>query len=325
MRQPQGPADIRSRQSNAFLSTSLLSGDGVVLAVQVATLLAMAATVATKVWQDHAWFGFLLVGLALAAWSPELRLRRERIWWFAFVAGIFAYTLLRSLADETVVPTRTSYPIRFDHALFFGTDPIQWLQDRYFDVSDVSFLDVFSVGMHWSFFIAPYAMAVVVFWRRRGVFPRYVGVVVGTMYLGLLLFFLLPTSPPWLAAQHGQLDGVYRVMDFVGGSVDKDTYQSFYASLGEPNSVAAMPSIHEGVTFAMFLWAREHSRRWSWVLLVYSVLMGLSLMYLGEHYLLDLIGGIACALIAWWATQRYVGSRAGRGAPQRPERSPLAG
>ena len=306
MRQPEGRAGIRASQPDSIAPAWLFGADRMVLTVQVATLLAMAATVATKVWQDHAWFGFVLVGLALAAWSPELRLRRERIWWFAFVAGIFAYTLLRSLADETVIPTRTAYPIRFDRALFLGTDPIQWLQDRYFDVSDVSFLDVFSVGMHWSFFVAPYAMAVAVFWRKRALFPRYVGVVVGTMYLGLLLFFLLPTSPPWLASQHGQLDGVYRVMDFVGGSVDKDTYQSFYASLGEPNSVAAMPSIHEGVTFAMFLWAREYSRRWSWVLLAYSVLMGLSLMYLGEHYLLDLMGGIVCALVAWWATRRYL-------------------
>ena len=306
MRQSQGPAGIRSQQSTTSLSALSPSSDRIVLALQIATLLAMAGTVATKVWQDHTWFGFVLVGLAVAAWAPELRLRRERTWWFAFVAGIFAYTLLRSVADETEIPTRTSYPIRFDRMVFFGTDPIQWLQDRFFQVSDVSALDLFSVGMHWSFFVAPYAMAVAVFWRRRELFPRYVCVVVGTMYLGLLLFFLVPTSPPWLAAQHGQLDGVYRVMDFVGGSVDKDTYQSFYASLAEPNSVAAMPSIHEGVTFAMFLWAREYSKRLSWVLLAYCVLMGLSLMYLGEHYLLDLMGGIACALVAWWATRRWV-------------------
>lgn len=311
MRQPEGPAEITAHQTSVLPASAVLSPDRVVLTVQVATLLAMAATVATKVWQDHAWFGFILVGLTVAVWSPELRLRRERIWWFAFVAGIFAYTLLRSLADETAIPTRTAYPIRFDHALFFGTDPIQWLQNRYFDVSDISFLDVFSVGMHWSFFVAPYLMAVVIFFRSRRRFPRYVGVVVGTMYLGLLLFFLVPTSPPWLAAQHGQLDGVYRVMDFVGGSVDRDTYRSFYASLAEPNSVAAMPSIHEGVTFAMFLWAREYSRRWSWVLLAYAVLMGLSLMYLGEHYLLDLVGGVLCAVVAWWATRRFISAPSG--------------
>ena len=50
----------------------------------------MAATVATRLWQDHYWFGFLLVGATLAAWAPEVRLRRERVWWFAYVVGILS-------------------------------------------------------------------------------------------------------------------------------------------------------------------------------------------------------------------------------------------
>ena len=306
MRRPEPQANFRAASAAPALPGTLISPERLLLTVQVLTLLAMTATVATKVWQDHAWFGFVLVGLAVAAWSPEIRLRRDRTWWFAFVAGIFAYTLLRSFADETAIPTRTTYPIRFDHALFLGTDPIQWLQDRFFQVSDIGALDFFTVGMHWSFFVAPYAMAIAIFLRKRQAFPRYVGVVVGTMYLGLLLFFLLPTAPPWLAAQEGQLNGVYRVMDFVGGTVNKDTYRSFYASLAEPNSVAAMPSIHEGVTFAMYLWAREYSKRLAPFLLVYALVMGLSLMYLGEHYLLDLVGGVVCALVAWWVTRRFV-------------------
>lgn len=300
----QGNAD---RSATATLaSAGSNSSERLLLAVQTATLLAMAATVATKVWQDHTWFGFLLVGMAALAWAPEVRLRRERRWWFAFVAGIFAYTLLRSLADETAIPTRTTYPIQFDRALFFGTDPVQWLQRQFFAVSEVRFLDIASVALHWSFFIAPYAMAVLVFLFRRERFPQYVALTVGTMYLGLLLFFLLPTAPPWLAAQQGDLDGVYRVMDFVGGTVSADTYQSFYASLGEPNSVAAMPSIHEGVTFAMFLWALSYAKRLAPWLLIYAILMGGSLMYLGEHYLLDLVGGVACALAAWWLARRFL-------------------
>lgn len=306
MRSPDRPANVDGSAVTVLASGRVISSERLLLGIQTATLLAMAATVATKIWQDHTWFGFLLVGMATLAWAPEVRLRRERSWWFAFVAGIFAYTLLRSLADETAIPTRTNYPIQFDRALFLGTDPVQWLQRQFFAASEVRFLDLFSVALHWSFFIAPYAMAVLVFAFRRDRFPQYVALTVGTMYLGLMLFFLLPTAPPWLAAQQGDLDGVYRVMDFVGGTVSADTYQSFYASLGEPNSVAAMPSIHEGVTFAMFLWSLSYAKRFAPWLLVYAVLMGGALMYLGEHYLLDLVGGVACALAAWALARRFV-------------------
>lgn len=305
MRAPDPNLPVPAGRAAIALPSPRDHGGLLLLAVQAFTLVAMTATVATKVWQDHMWFGFLLVGMTAAAWAPELKLRRERTWWFAYIAGIFVYTLLRALADETLIPVRTSYPISFDRALFLGNDPIEFLQHRFFDVRRTRFLEVAAVGMHWSFFLAPHLMAVAVYRWRRMHFRPYVFVIVGTMYLGLLLFFLVPTSPPWMAAQHGHLDSVYRVMDFVGGRVSQDTYDSFYQSLGEPNSVAAMPSIHEGVTFAMYLWARDYAKRLAPWLLLYAVVMGLSLMYLAEHYLLDLLAGVAVATLCWMLAKRF--------------------
>lgn len=300
------PAAERIAASHRVAAPTAAPGDRVLLVIQVAALLAMAGTVATRVWQDHIWVGFILVGVTLAVWAPEVRWRRQRVWWFAYVAGIFVYTLLRAYADETGIPIRTGYAISIDQSIFLGTDPIPWLQDRFFDPLSLGWQDYFSVAVHWSFFIAPHLAAVVIFLVRRDLFPKYVVMVAGTMYLALLLFFLLPTSPPWLAAQSGALPGVYRVMDFVGGSVDPDTYESFYASLGEPNSVAAMPSLHQGVTFAMFLWAWDHARRLAPWLLAYTVIMGLALMYLGEHYLADLVAGMACAALLWLVARRWL-------------------
>jgi membrane-associated phospholipid phosphatase len=276
------------------------------LGIQTATLLLLAATVATRVWQDHTWFGLIALGVAAAVWLPELRRRRARRWWFAYVGGIFAYTLLRAYADQTTIPVRTMYVIQVDQSIFLGNDPVVWLQERLFSPNRVTALDFFAVQVHWSFFIAPHLAAVIIFVWRRELFPRYASVVVGTMYLGLALFFLLPTTPPWLAAQTGNLPQVFRVMDFVGGRVDGSTYRTFYESLGEPNSVAAMPSIHMGVTFAMYLWARTHYPRVAPWLLAYSLVMGAALIYLAEHYLFDLLVGMLCAAVVWMATRRWV-------------------
>ena len=92
----------------------------------------MTATVATRLWQDHIWIGFVLILATVAAWAPEVARSRARRWWFAYVAGIFVYTLLRSYADETLIPTQTDYVIRADQLVFFGTDPVVWLQERLF-------------------------------------------------------------------------------------------------------------------------------------------------------------------------------------------------
>lgn len=300
------PVSERTAVRDSGVTVSATLAGRLLLGLQVVALLLMAGTVATKVWQDHIWAGFALVGITLVVWAPEVRFRRERVWWFAYVAGIFVYTLLRAYADETGIPVRTQYVISIDQAVFLGTDPIVWLQQRFFDPVSLGLHDYLSVVVHWSFFIAPHLGAVLVFLYRRTLFPKYVVMIAGTMYLALVLFFLLPTAPPWLAGQTGALPGAYRVMDFVGGSVDPDTYQSFYASLGEPNSVAAMPSLHQGVTFAMYLWARDHAPRLAPWLLVYSLVMGAALMYLGEHYLADLAVGMGCAAVLWLAARRWL-------------------
>ncbi len=276
------------------------------LALQTTLLLAMTATVVTKIWQDHLWVGIALVGATTLVWLPELGRARARRWWFAYVGGIFAYTLLRSYADETSIPVQTMYVIRLDRLLFFGNDPVVWLQDNLFSPNRVSLLDILAVEVHWSFFVMPHLAAILIFIWRRDLFPRYAVLVVSTMYVGLLLFFLVPTTPPWLAARAGALPEAFRIMDFVGGRVDSDTYRTFYASLGEPNSVAAMPSIHMAVTFAIYLWARDHQPKFAPWLLAYSLVMGLSLMYLAEHYALDLLAGVGCAVVCHVVTKRLV-------------------
>lgn len=295
----------------------------VLLAAQAAILLLITAIVVTKYWSDHVWLGWLLLAVAALLWWPELRVARDRRWWFVYVAGIFAYTILRSYADETAIPVRTDYAIRFDHWLP-GPSPIPGVQERFFERTSIGWLDYAMVGVHWSFFLAPHLGAVLVFLFRRDLFARYVVLMAGIMYLGLALFFLLPTTPPWLAAQEGALPGAFRVMDFVGGKVSGDSYQSFYASLGEPNSVAAVPSIHMAVTFSLYLWARDHAPRWALPLLAYSAVMGFALVYLAEHYVFDELVGIGCAMVvyalarrvplAWGSGREPV--EAGRGSPQ---------
>ncbi|MEX2081559.1 MAG: phosphatase PAP2 family protein [Dehalococcoidia bacterium] len=278
----------------------------VLFVTQVAALGALIAAIGTRTWQDREWVGYLLLAGATLAWLPELPRKRMHRVWFFYVAGIFLYTLLRARADETVIPVRSTYVIDLDSLLFLGKDPVVALQREFFHPRDIDWFDWLAVGTHWSFFVAPHALALGIFLSRRELFPRYAALVVFLMYASLLLFFVLPTSPPWLAATQGDLPYVFRVMDWTANSVNEDTYEAFYASLGEPNSVAAMPSLHVGLTFAMFLWAFSHARRLAWVLLAYSLAMAFALVYLAEHYVVDLLAGAGLAVLCWFLVCRLV-------------------
>ncbi len=221
-----------------------------------------------------------------------------------YMFGLFVYTVLRSFADNTFIPVRSDYVIRIDRALFFGTHPTQWLQATFFDPTRLRPLDWVTVQVHWSYFALPHLAALAVYIRKRELFPRFVALVLGTFYLGLALYFLLPTAPPWLAADHGLLPGVTRVMDFVGGQVDTESYRRLYDAIGVPNPVAAMPSLHMGVTFAVFLFARGVNRWLGRAMLLYALLMGFSLVYMGEHYVTDVLAGAATATVVYLIVRR---------------------
>jgi membrane-associated phospholipid phosphatase len=248
------------------------------------------------------------VGLVLVLlWLPAARRVRYLHLGLIYMFGLFVYTVLRSFADQTFVPVRTDYVINLDRALFFGNEPTWWLQSRLFDPTRLRLLDWLTVQVHWSYFAVPHLAAALVWVGRRELFPRFVALVLGTFYAGLVLYFLLPTAPPWLAADSGVLPGVSRVMDFVGGQVDPTSYHRLYDAIGVPNPVAAMPSLHMAVTFAVFLFARSINRWLGRAMLLYAVVMGFSLVYMGEHYLTDVLAGAVLAYGVHHATIRLVG------------------
>lgn len=282
-------------------------------ALQWALLAPLALSLATRTWYQHEWMAWALLALTAAVWAPDLR-QGQRRWWFFYVAGLVVYTLLRAEADDFVFPVHVGYVIRFDELLFGGHEPVVWIQSKFFSPPNIGFFDVVATQVHWSFFVVPHALAGAIYIWRRPLFSRYVIMLLAVEYIGLLCFYLFPTAPPWLASQYGQIGPVYRVMEFVGGSLDAETYRQMYTALGEPNSVAAVPSIHMAVTFAGYLWLRRFFPAAAPIFLAYSVLMAVSLMHLAEHYFFDLAVGVLVAIAV-----DYVVARVGGPVELRPE------
>ena len=84
----------------------------------------------------------------------------------------------------------------------------------------------------------------------------------------------------------------------------------YYHSLN-PNQVAAFPSMHAAYPLlgALALW--RISRAGAVVALAWSVLVWFSVVYLGEHYAVDVLGGIVVAVVTWLVLTRLVAPRVG--------------
>jgi membrane-associated phospholipid phosphatase len=78
-----------------------------------------------------------------------------------------------------------------------------------------------------------------------------------------------------------------------------------------------MPSLHAGMALFVALWFTRNSARWLQVAsLAFPTIMALTLVYFGEHYVIDCVAGWAVVLIAWKIADRWEARIASKGAVQ---------
>lgn len=246
-----------------------------------------------------------MVAAAIIA-VPFTRLHSFAIAFLPYAAAWLIFTVLRSSADETLVPLRTEAVVRIEQAIFFGTIPTIWLQNLLFDPLDLSWYDYLTTFIHWSYFLVPHGLAIYLWIRRRDLFTYYVlttGILLG---IGLLVYFLSPAAPPWLTADTAPQEDVFRVMANVGRKINSNLYDRTYNVIGDSNPVAAMPSMHEAITLVVALFAIRAGRWWAVAGIAYAVAMGFSLIYTGEHYFIDVFVGSMLAIYAYFIAGRWL-------------------
>ena len=240
---------------------------------------------------------------------PAGRIRSFLFSFGPYAAVWFVFTALRSLADETVFArTLNLYASDLERELFGGRLLTVILQDTFLDRADPSrialaWYDYFFTAVHWSYFIVPHALAAYLWYQRPAMFRRFLGGMTLLLSVGLAIYFLLPSNPPWMAPDELNSPAPaeeFRVMETIGKQLGGGLYEASYAVVGESNPIAAMPSIHMAITFLLVFPAFMLKKRLGIVMLVYAASMGYALIYLGEHYFIDVAIGCAVAAYGWY-------------------------
>jgi membrane-associated phospholipid phosphatase len=152
------------------------------------------------------------------------------------------------------------------------------------------------VWCHWVWFAVPHASVGYILWRRRDLFPAAATRMYAVFDLGAVFYWAIPTAPPWWAARHGQIEDegqaleVRRMMIEYGEQFWGERWGGLYDVLGG-NPLAAMPSLHFATSLMAAHLLSEVGPVPGAVGWTYVSLLGLALVYLGEHYAIDLIAG----------------------------------
>ena len=232
----------------------------------------------------------------LIAWSPLSAILIA--YWAAQWATGSLGTPDGSATNRLGAPLHVLGPARVD-AWAFGTVPSAWLQ-QHLAAAHPTWYDAVAAVVYATHFVSIPLVTALAWFRLRDRFREWLVAVLVMSLTGVGIYLAYPTSPPWLASQDGVISGVDRISDsgwgFLGLDVVGDLTQM---GQGASNPVAAMPSLHAGAALlvALFLWRTVGSAA-RVALGAYAVAMALTLVYTGEHYVVDVAAGWVVAVVA---------------------------
>jgi membrane-associated phospholipid phosphatase len=234
------------------------------------------------------------VGLSfsLSARQGDRRLARLVIDWLPIALIFVAYDYARGLARFGV---HTSYYLapRIDRWMTGGTLPTVWLQRHFYAHGIKHWWDVFPTLLYFSHLVVPFLTLAVLWARSPERFRIYARRLIVVTAVGLVLFVLHPTAPPWLDSRRHIIPHIQRVTPegFVVLHLKVAT-AAFYAGAKTQNLIAAFPSLHAACSALPLMTFWRRSRWWTRIVLVaYPLAMGFSLVLLGEHWLNDVLAG----------------------------------
>jgi hypothetical protein len=231
--------------------------------------------------------------LALAVLQPRSKRRDVAL----FALQMWAFTVAHELPyddpERLRARLRSRYPIAVDRVIGGGRLPNARLQRALARLPHVGTVDRFLTWTHWLWFVEPYLSLALILARHNERFPRAGRQMAAVFDLGCAVYFAVPTAPPWWAAEQGLTgEEVRRIMAGVGEDTWGSAWPKMYGALGS-NPWAAMPSLHFATSLQAALSLSEAGKvegAFGWA---YAGTLGFALVYLGEHYVTDLLAGAA--------------------------------
>jgi len=235
--------------------------------------------------------------VAVCVATPRTRARDVAACALQMWAYLAAYEMPHDDPEALARRVRIDYPVQVDRALGLGVPPTLRLQRLLRPPGQMRRYEKVLVWTHWLWFAVPHAATAYVLVRDRERFGRAAATTYAVFDLGAVVYWLLPTAPPWYAAERGRLGDqrspqVRRMMVEYGEQFWKHRWGPLYSVLGG-NPLAAMPSLHFATSVNAAHLLAESGPLEGAVGWTYALTLGLALVYLGEHYVVDLLAGLA--------------------------------
>jgi PAP2 superfamily len=219
-----------------------------------------------------------------------------------FVILLFSYDALRGLVPFISGHVHFTEMIRFDLWIGHGQLPTVALQHLWYHGS-LHWYDYYFYFTYMLHFLAPFTLAMLIWRYRPGKYWQYAGALLALSYAGFLTYMLFPAAPPWMASDLHLTAPIAKLSTLVWWGWGVHNIPTLYAHFN-PNPVAAVPSLHAAYPMLDFLFVNKlFGRKISLPFLIYPISVWVGVVYMGEHYVFDVILGVIYALGAFYASE----------------------
>jgi len=226
--------------------------------------------------------------------------------WAVFLAAIVLFDVCRGLLFGLIRffewPVYMGYAIAGDQLFVPGALATHSVQAWMGVGGEIGALDRLMAMAYASHFLVFLVFGMTVWLLRPDAFGRFRAGMLSVMYAGLVCYAIVPTVPPWMAFDH-----FAAVPPFT--NVAAELFHGELPTLTaafDLNPVAAMPSLHCAFPAFLTLFAFRYYRGGvGWAMGFYSLTVFLSTVYLGHHYLVDIVAGVLLAAAAFFAVEKF--------------------
>lgn len=285
-------ADDRSLRSRMPGLAAVLPHEWVFGTFLAITSLRLLANGAARSW-SVVFLSCLALAVVLILWTE----RKPTLWrWrirlsFYFVAMGACFFSMRTAIPLLGTPRVDDLLLQWDRELLGETPAVVWERWLYPGLEDLAMAGYLFFFYYLLAGPGHYCFRNVQLFRKCivGLFTVY-----GIAFMGYTIF---PAGGPHLAMTfrtplHGPL-----LLDWALGPVNRGS-----------NTVDVFPSVHVAASLYLLLFDWRHWRRRFWWVLAPCALLWFATLYLRFHYFIDLVMGVAVALMGWWTAQKYESS-----------------
>jgi membrane-associated phospholipid phosphatase len=215
--------------------------------------------------------------------------------WIPFVTLFISYQAMYGLVGAVAGIVHVSEPITAELQLF-GSIPTVMLQHLY----RMPFLDYMGAFFYSIHFFAPTVFAFLLWKTAPKYYYKYAAGLAVLTYSALITFLVFPVAPPWYG-----VNSVTRILFDVDNSLGAPVYRTIYDFI-EPNQFAAFPSMHSALPWFISLFALKIGKWKALPILIFPFGVWFSAVYLGEHYIVDVLGGIVYATVAFMVAEKLI-------------------